>query len=75
MADGGLSASQVSVSKCDGVTDRGIVWLCLRCPGLTLLNVADCIHVTAHFVHMLVGTWACIGVRGSIAPDKLGVRQ
>jgi hypothetical protein len=40
------------------VTDRGIVSLCLRCPGLTLLNVADCIHVTAHFVHMLVGTKA-----------------
>jgi hypothetical protein len=48
----GFMLREVSLSKCDQLTNAAVVRLCLDCP-IEALNCADCLHIDAGFVEML----------------------
>ncbi len=51
---------EVSVAKCDQLTNEALVQLCNECH-LEALNVADCLRIDASFVHLLAAAAAAAG--------------
>jgi hypothetical protein len=62
----GHTLRDLSVAKCDSITNQGLARLCLLCR-LEALNVADCLRVDAGFVHLLAA--AAAAAAATVTPD------